>query len=345
MRQLGRRRFLICVGGVSAVAGLSSALLLRTNQEHEQETQNQNVGQLRSVTRTSWALGSTVSMTVLHRNESRADRAIDAAFSELELIENLMSIYRPNSQVARLNRDRVLSNPHPYLLDVLQFSESMSQKTNGAFDITIQPLWELYSTAQQAGELPSDAEVDVARRLVDWQRVELGSDHIRLRGDGTKITLNGIAQGFAADRVTKTLHDYGIGHALIDTGEIGVLGTKAANNDWTVGIQHPRDEEAYLSFAKLAGRCLATSGDYATTFSPDHRHHHLFDPRTGHSPPELSSVSIAANTALEADAISTAVFVLGLDAGSELIRETSGADGLLVSKAGRTVMTASFPTA
>jgi thiamine biosynthesis lipoprotein len=284
-------------------------------------------------------------MTVFHRSELRAQGALAAAFAELELIEELMSLYRPSSQLSRLNHHRVLSDPHPMLLDVLACAQHTSEVTKGAFDITIQPLWELYAAAQQSGRLPCEAQVEAARRLVDWRRVEIGRGQVRLRGKGTKITLNGIAQGYAADRVIQTLRGHGIQNALIDTGEIGALGLKPPGNAWTIGIQHPRDEQAYVSLVKLSGRCLATSGDYATTFSPDHQHHHLFDPRTGHSPTELSSVSIAAQTAMQADALSTAVFVIGMEAGAKLIGTTPGAEGMLIAKDGRTLVTAGFAVA
>ena len=256
-----------------------------------------------------------------------------------------MSIYRPHSQLSRLNRDGHLRNPHPYLIDVLRFAGSISERAGGAFDISVQPLWELYAAARSTGKLPSDADIRAARSHVDWKQVELAPQYVRLHGEGTKITLNGIAQGFAADRVRETLRGRGVDHALIDTGEIGTLGSKPRANGWTIGIQHPRDEQAYLSLAKLADRCLATSGDYATVFGPDYKHHHLFDPRTGHAAAELSSVTIVTTTVLAADALSTAVFVLGLDAGSKLIAETPGTDAMLVSKQGKTVVTAGFPVA
>jgi len=252
--------------------------------------------------------------------------------------------YRPDSQVSRLNRDHRLAQPHPYLTDVLRSAQSMSARTGGAFDVTVQPLWELYA-ARQNGHLPSEVEVAVARGRVNWNRVECVAHQVRLSGKGTKITLNGIAQGFAADRVLHTLRGQGVPRALVDTGEVGVLGVKPGQEGWAIGIQHPRIELAYLALAKLANRCLATSGDYATTFSADRRHHHLFDPRTGDSPLELSSVSIAARTTLAADALSTAVLVLGLQAGLELLHRTPGADGLLVTKDGRTYRTKGFPLA
>ena len=213
----------------------------------------------------------------------------------MDVVESALSIYRPDSQVSQLNRSRELANPHPHLLRLLQVAAETSDRTGGAFDITVQPLWELYARAQKAGQLPSAEQIGFARSQVNWKHVQFGVDRVRLQGDETKITLNGMAQGFAADRVLEILQAHGIDHALIDTGEISTLGARSADNDWTIGIQHPRDTTAYLSLARLAGQCLATSGDYATTFTPDLRHHHLFNPHTGHSPTEFSSVSIVAD--------------------------------------------------
>ena len=155
--------------------------------------------------------------------------------------------------------------------------------------------------------------------------------------------MNGIAQGYAADRAAAALNRHGIRHALINTGEVNALGRKSNDTAWTVGIQHPRREDAYISLARLAGRCLATSGDYATTFSSDFQHHHLFDPRSGRSPTHVSSVSIAAPSALQADALSTAVFVLGPERGLELVQAFRGADALLVKKDGSALATNGFP--
>ncbi|MCA9225527.1 MAG: FAD:protein FMN transferase, partial [Planctomycetales bacterium] len=114
---------------------------------------------------------------------------------------------------------------------------------------------------------------------------------------------------------------------------------------WSVGIQHPRQPDGFLSLARLTGRCLATSGDYATTFSADRRHHHIFDPRTGQSPTELASVSVLAPTAMAADALSTAAMVLGVDGTLRLVANLPEVDTLLVDKQGRRHRTASFPAA
>jgi thiamine biosynthesis lipoprotein len=130
---------------------------------------------------------------------------------------------------------------------------------------------------------------------------------------------------------------------LIDCGEIGALGNKGADSPWSVGIQHPRQPDAFLGIARLANRCLSTSGDYATRFTDDYRYHHIFDPRTGRSPTELAGATIAAPTAMQADALSTAVTVLGVTDGLACLRSFPETDGLFVHKNGRTLTTGGFP--
>lgn len=159
------------------------------------------------------------------------------------------------------------------------------------------------------------------------------------------ITLNGIAQGYAADAAMRVMRAHGVRHALIDAGELGALGRSRGRAPWSAGIQHPRVADAFAALARLEDRCLATSGDYETAFSADYSRHHIVDPRSGRSPGELASVSVAAPTAMLADALSTAVFVLGTERGLALLREHPGSDALLITKSGRHLATAGFPFA
>jgi thiamine biosynthesis lipoprotein len=297
------------------------------------------------ITKAGRAFGTKVSITVIDGREDVARRAAAEALAEVETVDRLMSPYRPESEVCRLNRAGTLTKPHPYLRSILRSATQMSRRSGGAFDVTVQPLWAVFADAQKIGGLPDDTALDAAAAKVGWRQVQLLADEVRLGGKGAAVTLNGIAQGFAADRATAVLRRFGIGHALIDTGEIGAVGDKRAGGPWTVGIQHPRRPDAYINLAALAGRSLATSGDYATTFSPDYRAHHLFDPRTGRSANTFSSVSVSASSATVADALSTAVFVLGVGRGLELVRATPGADAFVVLKDGRSLATAGFPLA
>lgn len=293
---------------------------------------------LERLDRKSRALGAEVSMVAYHPDRDVAERGLAAAFQALDDIENVLSLYRPQSQLCRLNHDGVLERPHPDLVQVLRSAIAWSQLTDGAFDPTVQPLWDFYGK----GGLPDSDRLQATRQLVDWNQVEVDAHHIRL-GPGQSITLNGIAQGFAADRVSEVLRAHGIRYALANTGEFAALSHKPEGDHWRIGIQHPRIPEAYVALAALDDRFLATSGDYETTFSGDFSNHHIFDPSTGRSPTTLSSVTVIAPTGLEADALSTVIFVLGPDKGLTLAASRRGVEVLMVLKDGDLVSTPNFP--
>jgi thiamine biosynthesis lipoprotein len=162
---------------------------------------------LKTASRTSAALGSRVTMTALHASERDARRAIDAAFAELDLVEDVMSLYRPGSQLRRLNREGRLDRPHPHLVEVLTAAGRAARRTGGAFDVTVQPLWELYARSHDEGRLPEPRDIARERRKVDHRRLEVGPRRIALRGEGMAVTLNSIAQGFAADRAAAVLRE------------------------------------------------------------------------------------------------------------------------------------------
>lgn len=298
---------------------------------------------LQRAERRSCALGCEVSLVALHEKRAVAEAALAAAFAELETVERAMSIYRPESELSRLNRSGTLARPHPYLVQVLEAAQAMSQRSGGAFDVTVQPLWELFSTEQKKGRLPGGAAIEAARRKVAWRRLEVSAQRVWLLDQGMAVTLNGIAQGFAADRALAALQGRGIQHALVNTGEIGPLGNKEGGAPWKTGIQHPRQPDAFSAVIALDGRCLSTSGDYATAFSPDFVNNHIFDPATGRSPGVFSSVTVLAPSCTEADALSTAIFVAGLEGGMKLVESMPRTDAFLIRKDGTTLATKGFP--
>lgn len=327
---MDRRRFLI---GTASLAAAGACFWNRDARPPE----------LREFRRTSWALGTNVTLLVLHSRESHANKALDAAFAELDLIESVMSLYRPDSQIRQLNARGTLNNPHPHFITVLDHAQKTARDSGGAFDVTVQPLWQLFFDARKRGALPSPEEIALARSKVDYRKLRISQQVISMPPN-TQITLNGIAQGFAVDRCMAILRGHGIEHALLDTGEEGVLGRKAGGEAWRAGIQHPRIGDALSAVVRLDGRCLSTSGDYQTYFSDDFSNNHLFDPHTGVSPHEHSSVSILAASGMEADALSSAVFVLGVERGRELL-QARGADGFFIRKDGGTAATPGFQEA
>jgi thiamine biosynthesis lipoprotein len=328
-----RRQFLWAVAGSGVAAGLALSDLATDG----------SGARLERVRHTSRALGANLTIEALHRSYATAAHAVRAAFDEIALVDSLMSLYRLDSELSRLNGEGILEASHPYLVEVLERAQRVSVETGGAFDATVQPLWDLYASAHAEGRLPDAKSIDAGRSRVDYRRLEVDPERIRLRGKGMAVTLNGIAQGFALDRALDALRRNGIENALVDSGELGGLGAKDGGAPWMIGIQHPRDGNALLSKVEFDGRCIATSGDYATAFTPDRSYNHIFDPATGRSPTTFSSVTVAAQSGVDADALSTALFVLGVEKGLRLVENWTGADALLVLKDGKVLATPGFP--
>ena len=324
---VNRRQFL------SLSSGAATLMLHRALSGSEPSTQ-QHVRRAR-------ALGTQVNLTVFHPEATIANQAIDAALERIEHVERLMSLYRPDSQLSLLNREGVLRHPHPDLVSVLTKASELSQLTGGAFDVTVQPLWRLYADRAGNGALPTEAESKKARQRIGWQHIRIEDDIITFDRAGMQITLNGVAQGLAADLAQEALKARGIEHALIDAGELNAMGSPMRRDSWHVAVQHPR-QTGSIAKTGLQDRCLSTSGDYATRFTDDHQHHHLLDPRTGLSPAKLASVSVAAPSALEADALSTAIFIIGPEQGKKLVESMERVDALFVSKSGEVVTTGGF---
>lgn len=285
-------------------------------------------------TRALLALGTTTRLRIAHADAAKADRALDAAAAAILAVEASMSLFRPTSEVARLNRAGRLMSPSAGLLAVLREAQLVSARSDGAFDVTVQPLWLAHELARQAGRLPSTAELTAARSHIGWQGLVVSDDHIALARPGMAITLNGIAQGHAADAALAALRAHGVRDALVDAGEFAASGHNEQGRAWTLGIEDPHDEARLVAALQLDGRALATSADNRSSFTPDHRHHHIIDPATGRSPPALSSVSVLAPSAMRADALTKVMFMAGPARIDALARQW-GVDVLWVDKQGR----------
>lgn len=279
--------------------------------------------------------GTTLWLKAAHANADQLDAALDESVAAIRQIEKQMSLFDPHSALSRLNARGTLRQPDPDLLAVLALAGKVSAQSDGAFDVSMQPLWRLWSQASEQGALPSARAVVQARRRVNWRAVEASPAAIRLNQPGMALSLNGIAQGYASDRVKAILQARGIAHALIDTGETSLLGHAPDGGNWAFGI-----ENAALASTETAplltfdGRAMATSSDAHTTFSADHLHHHIMDPRTGYSPAHWSSVTVLADSCALADALTKVFFMLP----PERIRAAAKqwqVDVVLQDKAGR----------
>ncbi|MDB5939473.1 MAG: ApbE family lipoprotein [Polaromonas sp.] len=289
--------------------------------------------------RTLLGFGTVLTLRVAHADDRQAERALDAAVDTIRHVEDQMSLFRTDSALSRLNREGVLLRPHPDLVKVLQLAQGVSARSQGAFDVTVQPLWTAFEQAAGRKALPSPEAVTAARAAVGWQHLSVSGDAIRLARPGMGVTLNGIAQGFAADLVRTRLQALGVNHALVNAGEWTALGRPDTERPWLLGLQDPRDAQALIARLALDGRSIAVSADNECSFSADRVHHHIFDPRTGYSPAELACVAVAAPSCALADALTKVMFAAGSERALRLAREWK-VDVLVVDKQGKWQATA-----
>jgi thiamine biosynthesis lipoprotein len=289
------------------------------------------------------AFGTTIRISLFHPDRDAAREAIDAALAQARMVDRLMSIYSEASQVFQLNRDGELHRPSRHLLAVLEQARALSVLTRGAFDVTVQPLWRAYRDASLPSGRPAPAERLKASAKVGWERLHAGSERVVFARPGMQLTLNGLAQGYAADLALAALRARGIVHALVDTGEFAAGSGKPDGSAWRIGVADPRQDGTLASTMQLDGRSAATSGDYASSFTPDFVHHHIFDPATGDSPQELASVTVVAPSGILADGLSTAFMVMGSRRAHALAASLPGVDLLTINKRGVLWKSPSFP--
>ncbi len=277
-----------------------------------------------------------VSVTVEDRSPARAEDALAAALDEMERLAALLTRFDGASPLAVLNAEGRLADPPPELRSVLARGLDLSRLSGGAFDPTVAPLVDLYQVHFAAHGGPPDAsERRLVQPLVGAGHVRLDEGGCRLERTGMSLTLDGIAKGHIVDAMVATLAARGVRHALVNAGgDIRALGTRASGRPWQVGVQDPRHPDAMVDRLPLADAAVATSGDYARFFDLERRYHHTVVPATGDSPQAIASASVRAPTAIDADALATAVFVLGAEDGCRLIEALPGVAGLLLMRDG-----------
>ncbi len=246
------------------------------------------------------ALGAKAVIRLAHPD---APAITARAAAEIARLEDVFSLYRADSALSQLNRDGVLTAPPFELLECLSLAGTVHQATGGLFDPTVQPLWATYATAAAGGSVPDTAALTQARALTGWEGVSLDATKITLR-PGMALTLNGIAQGYIADRVARLLSDEGLTDILIDTGEFVALGQQPEGKAWPVKLAQGGD-------VALASRALATSAPLGTAFDAAGTLGHILNPKTGlTAAPRWRGVSVSCGSAALADGLSTAACLM-----------------------------------
>ncbi len=254
---------------------------------------------------TGQALGARASIRLAHPDgEAIAGRVM----AEIDRLEDILSLYRTDSALSRLNRDGRLDVPPFELLECLSLAGAVHAASDGRFDPTVQPLWALWAEAAAKGTRPNAKAIAEARGRTGWMKMRLDAEEITLR-PGMALTLNGIGQGYVADRVAALLEAEGLTDILIDTGELSALGGRPEGGDWPVTLETGER-------LGLRQRALATSAPLGTTFDQAGRDGHILDPETGlPAPAKWRAVSISAPSAAIADALATAACLMP-DAGA-----------------------------
>ena len=264
--------------------------------------------------------------------------SIDRAFDEISRIEGVFSVYKSDSEVSKINRlkkdESVKISDETFGL--IEKSIRYSAITDGAFDITVKPLIDIWAKARSDGKLPSADDIRSTRERVGSRYILLdrSAGTIAFKKDGMAIDLGGVAKGYATDRAIMILKEIGVKDAIVNSGgDLYCLGKRSAKKPWVVGIRHPRNKERMFLELQLGDKAVDTSGDYEKYFTIEgRRYSHIIDPATGYPVgDDVVSASVIADDSTTADILATALCVLGTE-GMKIIDTGKGEDAVVVVK-------------
>jgi FAD:protein FMN transferase len=288
--------------------------------------------------RTEAIMGTRCYVTLWADDPVKGNAAIDAVMAELRRIDNLMSHYKPESQLSQIN---ARANEEPVqvdkeLFDLIKLSTYYSQITDGAFDITYAGVGHLYDYRHHIR--PTEEQIRAALPSVNWRNMQLDAEHhtVRFMHPGMRIDLGGIGKGYAVDRGVEILKARGITHGLVTAGGDSRIIGDHMGRPWLVAIRHPDNPAKVVTRIPLSDTAMSTSGDYERFFDEGGvRYHHIIDPRTGHSASQVRSATVLAPTATQTDGMSKTAFVLGAEKTLEIIDRMPGFDAVFVLPDGR----------
>jgi thiamine biosynthesis lipoprotein len=275
-------------------------------------------------------------------DRQRGEQAIDAVMDEMRHIDESMSVYKPTSEVSRVNE---LAARQPVkisteLFQLLTTALEYSRITEGAFDITYASVGYMYDFREH--KRPSEQQIAAALPAVNYRHVLLdpATSTVRFSQPGVRIDLGGIAKGFAVDQGIEILQQRGYTHALVNAGgDSRVIGDRFGK-PWVIGIRHPDHPDQVITRVPLIDSAFSTSGDYERFFDEGGvRYHHIIDPRTGHSASRVRSATVIAPTATRTDGLSKTAFVLGPDEALRIYNGLPDVDAILVAPDGRILYT------
>lgn len=294
------RRRLLKIVGVAAVGAIVGKSFVTFKDKTE----------LKKVTWNGTALGSQAEITIYHPSEKEAHKILTKSVEELTGLENLFSLYKDSSQLSLLNKKGYLENPHPEMVNIFNLSKKYSEMTNGAFDVTVQPLWNIYNKSfTDLGKPPLNTQISNALKLVDWKSIKVEKTKISYAIEGMSSTLNGIAQGYITDKIAESLINSGISNTLVQLGEYRGVGDHPEGRPWRLLISNPEHTNS-IGEVEFTDAAVATSAGLGTPFDLSGKYHHIFNPESGYNDNEYLQVSVISKTAAEADALATAFLIM-----------------------------------
>jgi len=287
---------------------------------------------LYKVSKSQLGMGTFINMIAFHPSKEEAEEAMGRAFEEIKRLTSLMTRFQSSSYIGHLNAAGSLKGAPSEVMEVLRSSLRYHTISQGAFDITVMPIVDLYQHSFQANNAPpSPQALQETMDRVGSQYLTMTKDSVSFARSGMEVTLDGIAKGYIIDRAMDLLRQQNIQHALINAGgDIVVHGGKGEGKPWSIGIQDPWKRKRYVDVVTLNSGAIATSGNYEVFFDREQLFHHLIFPNNGTPAPSIASVSIRAANAIEADALATTVYVMGPDTGYQFIKQFRGVEGLII---------------
>lgn len=288
---------------------------------------------------TKLLMGTVVEIAVVGQSGERSRDAIREALEEIARVDELVSTFKQGSVVSRLNREGAIGKVSvgKEVFFLIRAAAAISEASGGAFDITVGPIVKLWGF-ESGGARPSEVILGKVLPLVGYRNLNYDENSyaVGFKTSGMQIDLGAMAAGWAADLAIEKLKARGITAAIVDAGgELRVIGSKPGGIPWRIGVQDPRSPGELLMTFDLGDTAVATSGDYERFFMDGGvRYHHILDPATGMPARGCRSVTVLAPTAAEADACSTAAFVLGPERGIAFLRSRPGVRGFIVDEDG-----------
>jgi thiamine biosynthesis lipoprotein len=283
-------------------------------------------------------MGTRVSVELWADDEARGRELVADVMEDYRRIDRAMSTYKPDSEISLVNaRAAIEAVPiTEELFTLLERSVALSVASHGAFDITYESVGYLYDF--RAGVRPTDEEISERLAAIDYRHIVLDRQMstVRFTSPDVRINLGGIAKGYAVQHAADYLRSRGVEHALLNAGgDTRVIGDRRGQ-PWVVGIRHPRQEDEVITRLPIVDEAISTAGDYERFFEEDgHRYHHIINPATGRPTEGVLTVTVIGPDGTLTDGLDTAIFVLGAEAGLELMESYPEYEAIIVDATGK----------